>query len=656
MPVNIQVTAETAQAAKAFTAFTTQASAGLKQLENSGQRAANAMAFVPASMGKMDDAGKKSAAAQNALKLGLSGSKDALQGLRSAALTVGLTTMPQLTQGVMAANGGFKVVTASMKLFGLGAGPVGVAVASLTAIVAAGAAAVSLYREKWDAVRSAQALARQNSDIGQRYGELIVRGQDAGKITDADADKLFAKLASTDPNKLKEVAQALREIGIDKDRAAAMEKLLQMQDNLRVNALAGFAKERAEAVQTKTDRLQAIDDELAKFKTFAALRAALVDEGRAHEIAGMTTVAEFRKSLTDLADAEFQTRMEAVAVAEDKDRETRSRAVEAEMIKLHKIKDDALKEETELVRRYQKIQEDEDQEVLRRWEERRAENIQRIQASQFLTDAQKFNQSKAAGADMSGQADPSSMFQQMSAGLASIKSQWGTLQQQIAEGFYGTINNSVNLVSDGLTSLIFKTDGWREKLAQIPMQILQGIVGAIIQMGVRTVASMVMTAVAGKALAAASTAALIPIASAQSAIWAAPAALSLVATYGGSAALVSAIPGVIASGKALALVSSAGFKDGGFTGPGANTAVAGVVHRNEYVMPAEATSRIGVRNLELMRKGATPAAASGGGTTVNQPIAVFFDRTMLDQYLRDNSEAIVVNAMKKNRVELGFQT
>lgn len=45
-----------------------------------------------------------------------------------------------------------------------------------------------------------------------------------------------------------------------------------------------------------------------------------------------------------------------------------------------------------------------------------------------------------------------------------------------------------------------------------------------------------------------------------------------------------------------------GFATGGYTGPGGKYAPAGVVHRGEYVFDAEATRRIGVRNLEAIRR------------------------------------------------------
>lgn len=60
-----------------------------------------------------------------------------------------------------------------------------------------------------------------------------------------------------------------------------------------------------------------------------------------------------------------------------------------------------------------------------------------------------------------------------------------------------------------------------------------------------------------------------------------------------------------------------GWETGGWTGSGATTDVAGVVHREEYVFDAEATRRIGVANLEAMRRGVLKGYLKGGYVVSN---------------------------------------
>lgn len=55
-----------------------------------------------------------------------------------------------------------------------------------------------------------------------------------------------------------------------------------------------------------------------------------------------------------------------------------------------------------------------------------------------------------------------------------------------------------------------------------------------------------------------------------------------------------------------------GFERGGYTGSGATTDVAGVVHAEEYVFDAATTRRIGVSNLDAMRRGVLRGYRDGG--------------------------------------------
>lgn len=72
------------------------------------------------------------------------------------------------------------------------------------------------------------------------------------------------------------------------------------------------------------------------------------------------------------------------------------------------------------------------------------------------------------------------------------------------------------------------------------------------------------------------------------------------------------------------VISTIGFASGGYTGSGGKNEVAGVVHKGEYVVPADAVRRIGVQSLESLSTGASAArgmtgvsaARGSAGTTV----------------------------------------
>lgn len=65
-----------------------------------------------------------------------------------------------------------------------------------------------------------------------------------------------------------------------------------------------------------------------------------------------------------------------------------------------------------------------------------------------------------------------------------------------------------------------------------------------------------------------------------------------------------------------------GFDRGGWTGSGDPSGVAGLVHREEFVFDAEATRRIGVRNLEAIRRGSMRGYRSGGYVSGGRPAAM----------------------------------
>jgi hypothetical protein len=201
--------------------------------------------------------------------------------------------------------------------------------------------------------------------------------------------------------------------------------------------------------------------------------------------------------------------------------------------------------------------------------------------------------------------DPHSFTQNFSAGLAGLKTQWGTLEQQMARGLTGNISNAMNTVTNNLTRLATGMQGLGSTIRGIALDIGVTLVQSFIDMGVKWVANRIMMATVDKSIAATSAAALIPVAMAQSAIWATPATLATIASFGGAAvAAPVSMSAAIAAGHALSM-----FKVGGFTGFGDDDDAAGLVHKNEFVWSAPAVRAIGAGNLERAHQ----AALSGGG-------------------------------------------
>ncbi|URA06914.1 tape measure protein [Xanthomonas phage Pfeifenkraut] len=80
----------------------------------------------------------------------------------------------------------------------------------------------------------------------------------------------------------------------------------------------------------------------------------------------------------------------------------------------------------------------------------------------------------------------------------------------------------------------------------------------------------------------------------------------------GAAAAAAAIAAGMANVQQIR-AQNAGFKEGGYTGNIPTNSIAGPVHGREYVFDAPATARIGVGNLEALRRGRIPVEALGRG-------------------------------------------
>ncbi len=105
------------------------------------------------------------------------------------------------------------------------------------------------------------------------------------------------------------------------------------------------------------------------------------------------------------------------------------------------------------------------------------------------------------------------------------------------------------------------------------------------------------------------------------------AGIPYVGPFLGAAAAAAAIAAGMANVQQIR-AQNAGFQQGGYTGNIPTNAIAGPVHGREYVFDAPATSRIGVGNLEALRRGRIPVQSLTSGesdasiSTANRPVNV----------------------------------
>lgn len=154
--------------------------------------------------------------------------------------------------------------------------------------------------------------------------------------------------------------------------------------------------------------------------------------------------------------------------------------------------------------------------------------------------------------------------------------------------------------------------------------------------------------------------------------YAAMAGVPVVGPALGAAAAAAAIAAGMANVAAIrAQGTSTGYMTGGYTGDLPRTQAAGVVHGREYVMDAATTSRIGLDDLDALRRGAATvqrpedapastgrrvstegaggAAGEGAGATVNARIINVIDPALLGDYLATpEGEAEIMNIIRRN--------
>lgn len=148
------------------------------------------------------------------------------------------------------------------------------------------------------------------------------------------------------------------------------------------------------------------------------------------------------------------------------------------------------------------------------------------------------------------------------------------------------------------------------------------------------------------------------------AAYAAMASIPVVGPALGATAAAAAIAAGIANIAEIQKQQTSGFYSGGYTGDGPRTQVAGVTHRREFVLNANATQRIGRERLERMNRGSerpfqqvdTEYYGSRGngsygaaGAAGNVTIANVLDPGVLDDWAQSPAgEKRIVNIMTKN--------
>jgi len=563
--------------------------------------------------------------------------------------TLGKTTASTttLTSGVHRAAAGIKVLKGTAELIGLQTFP------QLTIAIHTAAAALKALHTQ--AAVSVATLARIAAPVLLVAGAALVAYKGLNSLYEAQnrlARNSGAALQS------RQLASAIQELGERGELTAAQVKVFSAQVALAAGVMEKerpgvigfwtdlfFGKEKAVADNAEA-KLKSIREQIQAIAHAKPLAAIAEIEGGIGRSQSRADLAAATSDLRPKAGMSVQVseleagRARAMALSRQyEDLATAIQAAQAALKQEMGLTDEAALSDEKWIALEQRRQ---DAMVKSAQVKRRVRDEKRtaIEDDFRLTDAQKFSQIKALGGEQKGP-DPESLVQTMQAAFVTLQNDFGTVAQNIAKGFTAIIGGAVNSISDGITGLILHTKTWGQALRQIGTTILTTIIDAIVQMGVRWVATQILTAISGKAIMAAGLAANAAIAVAQSAIWATPATLATIASYGGAAA---AAPGLIALAEGITLAESiagGGFARGGYTGAGGKYEVAGKVHRGEFVFPAERVREIGLSSLynlafkhgtpsEIARPQLLPSYAEGGLVTGASTAAQNFNFALID--------------------------
>jgi hypothetical protein len=237
-----------------------------------------------------------------------------------------------------------------------------------------------------------------------------------------------------------------------------------------------------------------------------------------------------------------------------------------------------------------------------------------------------------------------------------IQDRIGTTAEIVARGFASIVSSAIDGVAASIKGLINLTMTWGEALRNIGMSIVQSIIDSFSRM----VAEWIISHVIMKAVAAAFTYVMIGLywlltgeqmaaEATKTPLLSLNAVLAAIGTEGVAAAIgVAAFVAALGVGLAAAMGA---FESGGPTGPGRDNEVAGVVHRNEWVMSADTVRRWGPSNMRAIESGQMPSGASPatGGRGIG--VHLWFDKNAMREHMLNSSEGrqMVIDMVGENK-------
>lgn len=245
-------------------------------------------------------------------------------------------------------------------------------------------------------------------------------------------------------------------------------------------------------------------------------------------------------------------------------------------------------------------------------------------------------------------ADPQSIRENFTATITDVSNRLGTFAQQTSRAFGSVIGSAVDGIAGSIKGLLNLTMSWGDALRNIGTSILTGVINAIAQMFAEWIVQMTIVRGLKRLFHVEDTAQAIGT----TAAWA-PAAATTNAATGGATASIGVPLTLALILAAVGTIAALAFEHGGYTPGGPTLAMVGE-RGPEFVIPADATRRLGPQNLAMIHQGVVPSGGgSGGGSSVQINMGVFDDKQRMEDFMRSSQgRKIFVDLAKQHAREI----
>jgi len=644
----ITVTADTTQATSALGDFVQRQTVAMQVLSQSGDNAAE----------------KLHKTADNVASLA-----SGLGELSTKVLALGGVQMPQLSAAANTLSQSISAISTASQLTGVAMGTLSVVGIGIAAVAATGAAAWSQYKAEVAETKSISDSFGTEDKIAARLKEQIQLLLQAKKLTQEQADAMNLLLASPTWDNIKSVQQSLRPVIGNTDEEDAAKQYRDLVQQINIEAMSGFEKERAEVDRNLGQRQ-------AKLNALATAAGKQLDP--LEDIVGgaLYAKAEHDNKIREIDDREAADKK---AKADELSREQQAQADAAaeKQQEADQQKQAALEKQQEALQRVLRLQqeisqlqsesalkhinenpfltgEEKNRQSIPVWQDQMARN-----AGQIDTDRQAQAQSNSEPERLQFQLKINQLLEQQddlqnkinaAQGQDSLGYQFQALlthmrdvqpaAKQLADTLRSTWDTAESSASSALAGMVEGTKNWRQASIQlynsvvdsfvqgISKMVIQHLFGETAKTGATQTGTMARTMwhnletmahnlgvmlrtlfhIQGETTATATTTTETGTRIGQHAAAAGSGAAESQASipYVGPILAVAAMAAIVAAVLAL----RGGFEAGGFTGPGGRSQPAGIVHAGEYVFNQEAVNRIGLPMLNDLHNGAvSPEAA-----------------------------------------------